>query len=183
MIRVALPVVFLLAAVPALAQPPGAANQKAMKKLDFLAGKWTGDATVTLGRKGTQVAVKQTEHVEYRLGGTVLLIEGKGTGKRSGQDKEVTLFNALAVISYDAPSSKYSIKAYRAEGMSVDATLTLADGGKGFVWGFKPPQQGGEIRYTMTLTDKGEWREVGEYSPDGKAWTKFIEMTLTRVKE
>jgi hypothetical protein len=35
----------------------------------------------------------------------------------------------------------------------------------------------------MTLTEKGEWHEVGEYSLDGKAWTKFIEMTLTRVKE
>lgn len=183
MTRVALLAVFLVAAVPAAAQPPGAANQEALKKLDFLAGKWAGDATVTLGRKGTQMAVRQTEHIEYRLGGTVLLIEGKGTGKRAGQDKEVTLFNALAVISYDAQSGKYSIKAYRAEGMSVDAPLTLADGGKGFVWGFKEPTRGTEIRYTMTLTDKGEWREVGEYSPDGKAWTKFIEMTLTRVKE
>ena len=183
MTRVALPVVFLLAAVPAAAQPPdGKANREALQKLDFLAGKWKGDATVTLGPQGKQ-SIKQTEAVEYRLGGTVLLIEGKGTGKLPGQDKEGVVFNALAVVSYDARSDKYSIKAYRAEGQSVDATLTLSDGGKGFVWGFKEPTRGTEVRYTMTLTDKGEWHEVGEYSPDGKAWTKFIEMTLTRVKE
>lgn len=181
MTRVALPVVFLLAAVPAAAQPPdGKANREALKKLDFLAGKWTGDATVTQGPKG-KIAVKQTEAVEYRLGGTVLLIEGKGTGKLPGQDKEGVVFNALAVVSYDAEAKRYAIRAYRAEGQSVDAILTLTD--KGFVWGFQEPTRKTQVRYTMTLTDKGEWHEVGEYSPDGKAWTKFIEMTLTRVKE
>jgi Protein of unknown function (DUF1579) len=181
MTRVALPVVFLLATVPAAAQPPdGKASREALKKLDFLAGKWKGDATVMLGPKGKQ-EVKQTEAVEYRLGGTVLLIEGRGTGKRPDQDKEDTLFNALAVVSYDAEAKRYSIKAYRAEGQSVDAILTLTD--KGFVWGFQEPRRKTQVRYTMTLNDKGEWHEVGEFSPDGKAWTKFIEMTLTRVKE
>jgi hypothetical protein len=150
-----------------------------MKKLDFLAGKWNGEATVTRGKD--KLSLKQTEDVEFRLGGTVLLIEGKGTGKRAGQDKEELVFNALAVISYDPEAKRYAIKAYRAEGQSVDAILTLTD--KGFVWGFKDPQRGTQVRYTMKLTDKGEWHEVGEYSPDGKAWTQFFEMTLTRVKE
>jgi hypothetical protein len=182
MTRAALPVVFLLAA-PVAAQPPdGAASREALKKLDFLVGKWSGDAAVTTGPKG-KLTVKQTEAVEYRLGGTVLLVEGKGTGKRPGQDKEGVLFNALAIISYDAGTGKYAIKAYRAEGLSVDATLTLPASGKGFAWGFKEPRSGTEVRYVMTLTDKGEWREVGEFSRDGKTWTKFIEMTLTRVKE
>ena len=61
------------------------------------------------------------------------------------------------------------------------ADLTLTD--KGFVWGFKEPQRGVEVRYTVTLTPKNEWYEIGEYTLDGKTWTKFIEMTLTRVKE
>ncbi|HVK16550.1 MAG TPA: hypothetical protein VM533_06345 [Fimbriiglobus sp.] len=182
MTRLALPVVLMLAAVPAAAQQPdGKANREAIKKLDFLAGKWKGDATFSRG-KDTQ-SITQAEVVEYRLGGTVLLIEGTGTGKLPGQDKEGVVFNALAVVSFDAKSGKYSIKAYRAEGQSVDAALTLSDGGKGFAWGFQEPTRGTQVRYVMTLTDKGQWHEVGEYSTDGKAWTKFIEMTLTRVKE
>ena len=72
-------------------------------------------------------------------------------------------------------------EAYRAEGQSVDADITLTE--KGFVWGFKEPTRGVEAKYTVTITPKGEWHEVGEYTLDGKAWTKFIEMTLTRVKE
>jgi hypothetical protein len=35
----------------------------------------------------------------------------------------------------------------------------------------------------MTITDKGEWNEVGEYTLDGKTWTKFFDMTLAKVKE
>lgn len=179
MTRLALPALFLLAAVPAAAQPPGAANREALKKLDHLVGKWTGDATITRGKD--KQSLKQTEDVEYRLGGAVLLVEGKGTGKLPGKDEEGLVFNALAVISYDAETKKYAIRAYRSEGQSVDAILTLID--KGFVWGFQDAQRRVQVRYTMTLTAKGEWHEVGEFSPDGKAWTKFIEMTLTRVKE
>lgn len=59
--------------------------------------------------------------------------------------------------------------------------MTVTD--KGFIWGFKEPQRGVEVKYTMKLTDKGEWHEIGEYSLDGKTWTKIIEMTLSRVKE
>jgi hypothetical protein len=111
----------------------------------------------------------------------VLLVEGIGRGKPPGTDEEAVLFNAMAVMSYDAQAKKYKVKAYRAEGTSVDADLNLTE--NGFVWGFKEPQRGVEVRYTVTMTPKREWHEIGEYSLDGKTWTKFIEMTLTRVKE
>jgi hypothetical protein len=173
-------VVLVLSAAPVAAQQPGAANRDAMKKLDYLAGKWKGDATVMTGPKDTK-AIKQTEDVQFRLEGTVILVEGIGRGKLPDKDEEGVLFNALGVMSYDAQVKKYKIKAYRMEGTSVDADLTLTE--KGFVWGFKEPQRGVEVKYTMTLTPKGEWHEIGEYTLDGKAWTKFIEMTLTRVKE
>jgi hypothetical protein len=42
--------------------------------------------------------------------------------------------------------------------------------------------QFGAVRYTITRDDKGRWFEVGEVSPDGKAWRKFFEMTLEAVK-
>lgn len=42
--------------------------------------------------------------------------------------------------------------------------------------------QGGDIRFTITLTEKDEWHEAGEFSRDGKNWIEFFEMTLQRVK-
>jgi hypothetical protein len=38
------------------------------------------------------------------------------------------------------------------------------------------------MRFTVRLNEKGQWFEVGEFSRDGKAWQKFFEMTLERVK-
>jgi hypothetical protein len=179
MSRLALAAAALFAAASSAQQPAGP-NKAEMKKLEFLAGKWAGDATVTVGPKDTRT-VKQTEDVRFKLDGTVLLLEGTGRGKLPGKDEEGVLFNALGVISYDAAAKKHKIRAYRLEGQSVDADLVVTD--KGFVWGFKEPKSGVEVRYTMTLTPKDEWHEVGEYTPDGKTWTKFMEMTLTRVKE
>jgi hypothetical protein len=172
--------VLLLSAAAANAQPPAAPHKAEMKKLEFLAGKWKGEATVMRGPKEA-ITVKQTEEVQFKLDGTVLLVEGTGRGKLPGKDEEGVVFQALAVVSYDAQAKKHRIKAYRAEGQSVDADLTVSE--KGFAWGFKEPQSGVEVRYVMTITPKGEWYETGEYSADGKSWTKFIEMTLTRVKE
>jgi hypothetical protein len=177
--RLALLALFLFAPAAA-AQQPGAANRDALKKLDFLAGKWKGDAAATLGPKG-DLKLTQTEDVQYRLGGVIMHVEGTGRGKRPGMDAEGILFNAFAVISYDTEAKKYKIKAYRMEGTSVETELTLKE--KGFVWGFKEPTRGVEVKYTMTLTPKDEWHEIGEYTQDGKTWTKFMEMTLTRVKE
>lgn len=51
----------------------------------------------------------------------------------------------------------------------------------GFQWAFQGPQ-GISIRYTVKLTEKGEWFERGEMSQDGKSWRQFHEMTLRRVK-
>ena len=119
--------------------------------------------------------------MQFKLDSTIMLIEGVGRGKLPGKDEEGIVFQALGVLSYDAQAKKYKIKAYRNEGQSVETDLTVT--GKGFVWGFKKPQSGIEVRYTMTLTPKGEWHEIGEYSQDGKTWTQFIDMTLKRVKE
>lgn len=179
--RLAALVAVLVAAPLFAADPPGQANRDAMKKLDFLAGKWKGEATIQFGPDRKE-KLTQTEDVVYRLGGTILVVEGVGTGKLPGQDKEGVMFNALAVMSYDADKKEYAVKAYKAEGVSVDAWLKMGD--KKFEWGFTDPGRKVDVKYAVALTPKGEWNEVGEMSRDGgKTWAKFFEMTLTKVKE
>ncbi len=179
-VRLAALVAVLVAAPVFAADPPGQANRDAMKKLDFLAGKWKGEASMTFGPTRTE-KFTQTEDVEYRLGGTILVVEGVGRGKLPGKDEEGVVFNAFAVMSYDAAKKEYAVKAYRAEGVSVDAWLKMGD--KKFEWGFANAEQKIDIRYAVTLTEKGEWHEVGDMSRDGgKTWNKFFEMTLTKAK-
>ena len=46
-------------------------------------------------------------------------------------------------------------------------------------WAMETP--GGQIRYTITLNDAGQWFEIGEMSQDGETWRQIFEMTLDRV--
>jgi hypothetical protein len=171
----------IVLAAPAAGEKPDTPQQEAMRKLDFLAGRWEGPATFQTG-KGQAQSLRQTELVQFKLKGAVLLVEG--TGRRTGADApdgDDVAFNALGVISYDPATKEYRIKTYTMEGRTVETELKLQ--GKGVVWSFKTPQNSGEVRHTMKLTDKGEWHEVSEFSRDGKTWFKTVEMTLTRVKE
>src|ERR1035438_10389702 len=58
-------------------QPNIAAQREAMKKLEFLAGKWSGEASVFRG-PGDPMRLHQTEEVQFKMDGVVLLVEGAG---------------------------------------------------------------------------------------------------------
>ncbi|MCI0488674.1 MAG: DUF1579 domain-containing protein [Blastocatellia bacterium] len=160
------------------AQAPASAQKEEMKKLNFLVGDWKGEGW-TMTPDGKRHTFTQTEKIQTKLGGFVLLIEGEGKGKLPGTDEEATLFEALAVVSYDEGKSRYRFVSHTSEGRFVEAEAKLIEGG--LEWGFAIPQ-GGRIRFTLKLTDKGEWFEIGEFSRDEKNWLKFHEMTLQRVK-
>jgi hypothetical protein len=70
------------------------AQRAAMKKLEFLVGKWAGEAR-TLRGPGELVPLIQTEEAQYKLDGLVLLIEGVG---RMKADSKLAL-QALGIIS------------------------------------------------------------------------------------
>ncbi|MBS1792042.1 MAG: DUF1579 family protein [Acidobacteria bacterium] len=171
--------VLLLTPIAASAQSAGISSAAEMKKLDFLLGDWKGEGWIEMG-PGGRSTFKQTETVQGKLSGTVVLIEGVGKGKLASTGQEGIVHNALAVISYDSRAKKYLFRAYRADGNFVDAEMTVD--ANTLVWGFREPQRNVEIRYTIKLNDAGQWFEVGEFSMDGKTWRKFFEMTLERVK-
>lgn len=175
--RLTLLLLMLVPAVPLSAQNPQSSQLEEMKKLDFLIGEWKGEGWTEFipGQRRTSPI---TEKAQWKLGGMILLMEGLGKTKVPGKAEEVVVHNALAVISYDAKAKLYRITSYLADGRSIDAEARFA--AEGFQWGFQTPQ-GFSIRYTVKLTDKGEWFERGEMSQDGKSWRQFHEMTLQRV--
>ncbi len=62
---------------------------------------------------------------------------------------------------------------------AVDADASVADGA--LQWGFKPdPTAPLSIHYTISLSDAGDWVEVGELAADGETWRQFFQMTLQR---
>jgi len=152
-----------------LAVPVFAADE--MKKLDWWVGEWSGNASIRMG-PGEPQQVQQVERVQSKLGGRVLLIEGLG---KSG-DKAV--HEALGVVSYDEKTKSYTFDAWTARDGHADAWITVGDDHTA-KWGFDTPT-GGKIRYAVKLTEAGEWNEIGEFSRDGTAWSKFFEMTLKK---
>lgn len=168
----------LALALPLAAQAPpppaaqGPSAVEAMKRLTFLEGRWKGEGSMSMW-PGRKAAFQQTEVVAFRAGGAVLAVEGNGT------DSGRPVHQAFAVISYDAAGKAYRMRSWLANGLSKDFTLELNAAGTGYTWGWEDPRAG-KLRYAMTLTPEGKWKETGERSADGATWMPFFEMTLTK---
>jgi hypothetical protein len=143
------------------------AQREAMRKLSFLAGRWSGPVSIVHG-PGEALHLTQTEDVEYKLDGLVLLIEGKSTSA----DGKV-LFSALATIAYDDASHTYRFRAYH-DGHYLDTELSVP--ANGFSWSFTA----GPVHMvnTMHLTAKGEWDEVTEATVGSNPPHPSMEMQL-----
>lgn len=168
---------FLIVILMALAAWPALAANDEMRKLDWLVGEWKGEAVVQMGPK-TEYAL-QHERVQTKLDGKVLLVEGVGRRKLEDGGAGEVVHNALAVLSWDPEKKNYRFSTYLADRPGAEATLEVT-GPTSAVWGLDTPR--GKVRYTISLTDEGEWLEIGEWSSDGAKWNKFIEMRLQKVK-
>lgn len=166
-----------LVAVPgvhSMAQEPNPnridAQEKAMQSLSFLVGNWLGPVTIMRGT-GEPLHLTQTEAVEYKLDGLVMLVEGKSTDSNGK-----VLFSALATIAYDDASHQYRFRGYN-DGHYIDTELLVIPN-QGFSWGFTAGPA--HIVNTMKLSGRGEWNEVTEATVGSNPPHPSVEMRLHR---
>ena len=145
-----------------------AAQQAAMKKLDWMKGRWRGPA-VTQSPQGEH-RVTQTERIGPFLDGTVMVMEGKGF-----RADRTPGFHAFGILSFDPRSGDYTLRSY-AQGYV--GSFKLIPSGSGYVW--EIPAGPMKIRYTATFHD-GTWTEVGDRIAEGRPPQRFFEMNLKRV--
>jgi hypothetical protein len=157
--------VTLVAQQPSM--PGAAAQREAMKKLAFLAGTWSGPVSISRG-PGEPLKLMQTENVQFKLDGLVLLIEGQSVGA-DGKPQ----FQALATVSYDDAAHAYRFRAYN-DGHYVDTELTVNS--DGFAWGFNAGPA--KIQNTMHLTTKGEWQETTDVTFGSNPPRRSVDMLL-----
>lgn len=150
-------------------KPDVAAQKTAMDKMRFLVGTWAGEATVSLG-PDKQMTLRQTEEVQYKLDGILMLIEGTGRDE-SGK----VVFNALATVSFDQGSGTYRIRAWNA-GNFIETEIKIA--GNGFEWGF----QQGPVTFAnrMKLDEQGRWSESSEVTLSDGRKLHGVQMLLSR---
>jgi hypothetical protein len=164
--------VSLLAGSPARAQmPDGSASRAAMQKLDFMVGRWKGEAWMM--RDNEKITTTMTEVVERKLGGVAFLVEGLGVVPGPGAEAPRIVHNALAVIAFDPQTRGYVLRSYISSGQWGDFALTPVEGGVS--WTREVP--GGRIRNTAKIGN-GVWHEIGEFSRDGTTWMQIMELNL-----
>lgn len=174
MFKPALAAIALMAlAAPAMAQDSNGAaiaeQQAAMKRFAWMQGVWRGPGN-GVNRSGPY-SVTQTERIGPFLGGTVIVMEGKGYNPDGS-----TGFNAFGILSYDPATKSYKLHSY-ALGYAGDFALTPTD--NGYVWEI-PAGPGAVIRYTATFTG-GTWTEVGDYVAGSQPPRRIFVMTLKRL--
>jgi len=155
-----------------LRTPDLEAQRTAMKKLGFLVGEWSGEASVLRG-PGTFIELAQTESAQFKLGGLLLVIEGVG---RSKSDDKVAL-QALGLVSFDDETGTYRMRAFN-DGRWLETEITLTDGERSISWGFAL----GEFKTTSVLRidESGEWTERGDLLIGDRPPQKMMELRVRR---
>jgi hypothetical protein len=153
-------------------KPDTESQRAAMRKLSFLVGKWTGEASILRGA-GESIELLQTEEAEYKLDGLVLMIEGIGRSKADGKPA----LQALGTISYDDETQTYHMRAYN-DGRYLETEVKLAENGKGMMWVFAL----GEIKTSSVLQidELGDWTELHEITIGSQPPRKFMQVRASR---
>lgn len=167
-------IVLLFFSIVSLAQMPEMTEEhrEALQQLDFMAGKWAGSGWM-FTQGGKRVTFEQTEDIQWKASGAVLMIEGKGTNEGK------VVHDAFAVVSYDSQQKKYDFTSFLANGMQGEYEANILEKNT-FEWTMEVP--GRTITYIITLNDQGQWYEKGMIKMgEGQAF-QFFEMTLDKVE-
>jgi hypothetical protein len=150
------------------------AQRAAMRKLEFLVGRWAGEARLQRG-PGEPILMAQTEDVQFKLDGLLLLTEGIGRGMVDGK----AILNALAIVSYDDETGTYRMRAFN-DGRFLETELKLLDDGRGMTWGFTL----GQIKTSsvMRMTEEGDWTELHEIAIGSQPLREFMEVRVSRKR-
>jgi hypothetical protein len=166
-----IPALLLSAPLAAQATTPATDHLAVFKQL---IGEWEGDAW-SMRREG-RVEVRQKEWVSTEAGGTMIAV--RGLGMRTVEGKEQPVHQAFAVIHHNHDGTGIMMRAFTAEGHWLDPEIVATE--QGYTWYMTDPRIG-RIKYEMVLDEQGRWVENGYYSrDDGKSWTHFMGMVLTR---
>ncbi len=159
-----------------LAQQPRApdlnAQRAAMKKLEFLVGKWSGEARIHRAQ-GEPIVMTMTEEARYKLDGLILVIEGVGHSKTDG----AAALQAFGFISYDDEAGTYRMRSFN-DGRFLESDTKLLNGGKGIQWGFAL----GQIRMNSVsrIDEQGNWTEQHEVTVGAQPPKRYMELSVSR---
>ncbi len=143
------------------------------RKLQALAGNWTGDETIhpsPWDPKGGKATGSISSRIE--LDGFFLVSDY--TEERGGQ----VSYRGHGIFGYDAQEKCYTMHWF--DSMGSPCPTPARGRWEGNRLAFEQRNPMGHSRYTYTMEGEGRYRFLIENSQDGKAWKPFMEGTYTR---
>jgi hypothetical protein len=152
---------------------------ESLDRLDWLVGEWEGAGWMEYS-PGQRAEFRGTERVERRMGGRLVVVEGRFTAFMGPEAGDVPVHEALGIFDFDPRDDRFRFRTYTAFGPEAGGLYDAEVSEGRVVWGYDDPRLG-TVRYTITRTDADQWLEVGDASRDGGAtWHRFFEMRLGR---
>jgi hypothetical protein len=155
---------------------PSPAQIQAIDRVRHWVGDWAGSGwSMSPDRQRHDFEI--VERVELRLGGSVLLIEGRGVMEPEAGVR-TTSHESLAILSFDVETNRYNWRTYDLRGSVRDPDFIVEP--DSFRWSFRDEESGVLLRFKIVIQGDS-WHETGEVSPDeGENWYRILEMNLTR---
>ena len=149
------------------------AGALSMESFDPWVGDWDGAGWAVL-QHGQRVTIDVHEHVDRKVGGTVLVLEGKSITRDPDQR---VLHDGLAIV-YSADEGR--LNRWRGHDIGrevIDVPLTPVD--TGVCWTLDDEHTGSMVRFVIRVQGD-RWLETGEVSRDGRNWMTIMECDLRR---
>jgi len=153
--------------------PPTPAPE--LKKMDFMAGDWTAEGTMTMGPPGTP-STKWTmnTHADWMEGNFFLVEHSDSDLGPMGKGKE------LAILGYDPDRKVYTYRAFNSWGEAEDSTGTVE--GDTWTWTSDEHMNGQTMkgRFIMKVISPTSYTMKFELSQDGSNWSTAMEGKATK---
>lgn len=156
--------------------PPAAEE---LELLEWMVGDWEGAGWMEYS-PGERGEFRGTERVERRMGGRLVVVEGRFTAWMGPELGDVVVHEAVGILDFDPQAGRFRFRTYTAFGPEAGGLHEAEVSAGRMVWGYEDPRMG-RVRYTIERTEGDEWHEVGDASRDGgTSWYRFFEMRLAR---
>jgi hypothetical protein len=165
----------LLFSLPAWTQNPPKPGPE-VKKLDYLIGTWTTDATIAQGPWGVGGKFSATGTAEWMDGGFFVVSHSdfKMPAELGGDGKEIS------VMGYDTQQNRYVYEAFNNQGNHESSKGTV--NGDTWTWASEANYDGQDIKQKMTMKilSPTSYTMKFEVSTDGTTSITFMEGKATK---
>jgi hypothetical protein len=150
-------------------------SKNSLSDKSFMIGLWQGEGWINMGTGNINMYVSQK--IKYALDKQLIIEEGVGFSIDTLKKDTTVVYNPFSIYYVDSISKKTKIWSYTEDNM-VYETIVFDSIKKKLEMIFK--DNNGYIKIIDDFSSENLWLETGLISQDGKNWTTFLELKMTK---